>query len=563
MLLSTLYPVPATVPKLASTNTFTSTNTFARVITGGRTSNATYDFMANTASITGIDLGSNGLTSIGDLLVGKTSAIIGVGPSSTVRSGGLANYSNTGGDIGLFSETTAGQVRLRPDGRLSTTGQFIVSTTGMTYGGNEVWHAGNFTPSNYLTTATASTTYVARSGTNTLPTGDWRINMDSAEGADTGVIRLYPGSAFSAARNAILELNGANATTNPGAFRLLSQGASTISAGTLSLSAPVTVTGGLTVSGGVASIASGLDVTSGGLTVTGNASVTGSLSAGSLTLTDNAFINKAAATLTIGSNGSGGITGALTSYNTNGTQLGLYLNQPGTIYLRPSGRLDSTGQVVITSTAMSWGGHNIWNAGNFNPATKANTASPSFTGTATFSGDINVASVVYLTASSECRIHFNWDSYYLFNNTQNMGFYSAAGYLLQMRKSDKYVLATEFAISSDMRIKEHLEFLDPEAQLANIMLVKPRKFLKNGVVEYGTYAQELKQIWPEMVTTDEAFGFSDFHTIAPNMIHATHIAATQALCVRQEADRDEFRSRIAELEKRVSQQDALIAQLVK
>lgn len=88
------------------------------------------------------DLG-NIPTQTGDLLVSKASAIVGVGVSGG-RNGGLANYANDGiGDVGLFSDYAGGRIRLRPDGRLSSTGELQATTTGFTWNGNVGYHAGN------------------------------------------------------------------------------------------------------------------------------------------------------------------------------------------------------------------------------------------------------------------------------------------------------------------------------------------------------------------------------------------------------------------------------------
>ena len=100
-----------------------------------------------------------GDTMTGDLLVSKSNAVVGVGVSGTLN-GGIANYAAAGtGDIGLYSEHAAGRIRLRPNGRLDSTGELRVETGLFTYDGNAVWHAGNLL--NIGTTAGSARTALA------------------------------------------------------------------------------------------------------------------------------------------------------------------------------------------------------------------------------------------------------------------------------------------------------------------------------------------------------------------------------------------------------------------
>lgn len=79
--------------------------------------------IAGTETITGAK------TFTADTLVAKANAVIGIGVTATLN-GGIANYAAAGvGDVGLFSEHAAGTLRLRPNGRLSSTGQVSVTTT--------------------------------------------------------------------------------------------------------------------------------------------------------------------------------------------------------------------------------------------------------------------------------------------------------------------------------------------------------------------------------------------------------------------------------------------------
>lgn len=56
---------------------------------------------------------------------------------------------------------------------------------------------------------------------------DWRLAASTTAGSDTLALRLQSGGAFNTSRGAILELNGANAAANAGAFRLLGMAGST------------------------------------------------------------------------------------------------------------------------------------------------------------------------------------------------------------------------------------------------------------------------------------------------------------------------------------------------
>ncbi|WJJ55131.1 tail fiber domain-containing protein [Xanthomonas phage RTH11] len=58
--------------------------------------------------------------------------------SSVVRDAGTAGL--------VISTATGGYIYLRPNGDASATNQFVVNNTGVSYGGNDIWHAGNFNP---------------------------------------------------------------------------------------------------------------------------------------------------------------------------------------------------------------------------------------------------------------------------------------------------------------------------------------------------------------------------------------------------------------------------------
>lgn len=143
---------------------------------------------------------------VGDFLVSKSSSIIGIGVSGG-RNGGMCNFANDGiGDIGLFSEHAGGRIRLRPDGRLSSVGQFMVETSGLNWNGNTVYHSGLFKPEDF---ARASHTHTIAHTTGLQAALDGKA---ATSREITGGSGLWGGGALSADRTISM---GTPSTINP------------------------------------------------------------------------------------------------------------------------------------------------------------------------------------------------------------------------------------------------------------------------------------------------------------------------------------------------------------
>lgn len=109
-----------------------------------------------------------------------------------------------------------------------------------------------------------------------------------------------------------------------------------------------------------------------------------------------------------------------------------------------------------------------------------------------------------------------------------------------------------FTISSDQRIKTHITELSGVVELANLMNLKPRLYLKDGKREFGFYAQEVMNVFEPMVTVrkHDTYGIEDFHLLDMNMFHAVHVSATQ-----------QINREVQELKMIVAEQQVEIAQL--
>lgn len=281
----------------------------------------------------------------------------------------------------------------------------------VTIDGQKVWTAGDFAINDYVRTA----------GTSTIPAGttSWTLAAGSASGSDTTSIRIQSGGAFNQSRGAILELNGLNEATNPGAFRLLGGNGTTsiINGGTgstvLLQSSTYNVTGALQINGNAVWHAGNFN----------SANIPAQIG--------DLHVGKASAVITVGANTSN-ISGGLANYASSGSyDVGVYADGTGNVRLRPSGRLSSTGELLVNASTASWNGNALWHAGNFTPSNysltththaaadvvsgtfadaripalaiskitnlqtsldaKAPTASPSFTGNATVAGTTTTA----------------------------------------------------------------------------------------------------------------------------------------------------------------------------
>lgn len=286
-LLNTLYPIPANVALLdKATNTFTGVGRFARIIGGSATvDDATYGLVTSSGLVRG-NLNVQGFIELGDdLTVSGHTTLGGVEPLSF-------NGFGTNGTIYWHGQLgPAGADDLLNIQRVGLANYTWNFNGTLRSNGNAVWHSGNLTPGNYLTTAAAATTYVKLAGTTNLTAGAWRIGMTTASGSDTASIALQAGGANSNTRGAILELYGKNAAGSfPGGFRLYGDGASTISSGS----------GVLTL---VGSTSTQLQLTSLGLAVTGILTVTGTIAASGAITVPSLSVGTISATSTVSAQG--------------------------------------------------------------------------------------------------------------------------------------------------------------------------------------------------------------------------------------------------------------------
>lgn len=85
-------------------------------------------------------------TQTGNLSVIKSAPVIELGVSSAI--GGLTSFgSDAAKQVGLFGASTGSVIALRPEGRASTASQLLVSSSAFSYGGQTIYHSGNFNPS--------------------------------------------------------------------------------------------------------------------------------------------------------------------------------------------------------------------------------------------------------------------------------------------------------------------------------------------------------------------------------------------------------------------------------
>lgn len=112
--------------------------------------------------------------------------------------------------------------------------------------------------------------------------------------------------------------------------------------------------------------------------------------------------------------------------------------------------------------------------------------------------------------------------------------------------ASSWMYANNFQINSDRRIKTDDYDLDPKLMLEKIMLLKGKWYMKEGHAEYGHFAQEVKEVFPDMVHTynDIDRGINDMHALSAVNFHAPHIAATQELYRKIQR----LEARISELE---------------
>ncbi len=117
--------------------------------------------------------------------------------------------------------------------------------------------------------------------------------------------------------------------------------------------------------------------------------------------------------------------------------------------------------------------------------------------------------------------------------------------------NQKAVAGSDFVIWSDRRSKTEDRDLSIADVLPKFMGLAPKWYVKNGTkAEYGMFAQDVRALFPDMVSLTNNEGYDDYHFLWINMLHAPHILVTQ----------DNVR-RIEELEGIVASQQHQIAQL--
>lgn len=278
--------------------------------------------------------------------------------SSSVATGGIANHLTMRGN----SDNRVVQIVTSVAGG-STTPVMYFRTSHTTTGGggwtayqtlandgNVVHRTGNESISGIKTFNSLLISAGIQAPSNAI---DWRINIASLVNEDYMQMRLVSGGSFSTTRGAILELNGANAASNAGAWRLLSVTDSILQS-----------TNSLTISTTLAQFSGNVGVT-GSLTVTAGA-----------TFNAPATINHTSGTgLVVNRSGSANNSN-IQFQNTSGS---VYVGLTGSPALYVGGSADLTTAAnrwfTVTSAnayvVLSGVANGVWHSGNFDPTLKA------------------------------------------------------------------------------------------------------------------------------------------------------------------------------------------------
>lgn len=172
--------------------------------------------------------------------------------------------------------------------------------------------------------------------------------------------------------------------------------------------------------------------------------------------------------------------------------------------------------------------------------------------TMTWNGAITVTGSQTTAGEHYCN---NWFR----SNTSGTGWYHQVhGGGIYMQDNDylrsyqqKPIAASDFAIWSDRRSKTDDRDLTIAEVLPRFMQLAPKWYIKNGHrAEYGMFAQDVRALFPDMVSITKNEDWDDYHFLWANMFHAPHILVTQ----------DNVR-RIEELERVVAEQAETIATL--
>jgi hypothetical protein len=213
-------------------------------------------------SISGTLTVSGALSANGDIAIG----------TNGVRRGGASNTA-------IVMYASGGNVYLRPNSSTDSTGEFVIAPTTVTYGGNTVWHAGNFTPSsksdvghthtvanitdlatNYYNKTEINTQMAAKGDVKSSTTNTF---TDTNTFTKSGVALKIQPATVAAANTVLLQMNN-------------STGASLVTMGTGDTgetSGKVVINGDLVVTGTTTQSAT-QDI-QGDMNVTGNLNVTG------------------------------------------------------------------------------------------------------------------------------------------------------------------------------------------------------------------------------------------------------------------------------------------------
>jgi hypothetical protein len=121
-------------------------------------------------------------------------------------------------------------------------------------------------------------------------------------------------------------------------------------------------------------------------------------------------------------------------------------------------------------------------------------------------------------------------------------------------KVEGTVTATGFPTSSDQRIKQNIEDVDPVKCMDTISAIRMRRYEINSEItknafqdrhQVGVIAQELETVLPKAIYNEERFGIPDFKMVDKDQIYMTLVGAVQQLIKDNATQKQQIKDLIA------------------
>jgi hypothetical protein len=121
-------------------------------------------------------------------------------------------------------------------------------------------------------------------------------------------------------------------------------------------------------------------------------------------------------------------------------------------------------------------------------------------------------------------------------------------------KVEGTVTATSFPTSSDQRIKQNIEDVDPVKCMDTISAIRMRRYEINSEItkdafqdrhQVGVIAQELETVLPKAIHIQERFGIPDFKLVDKDQIYMTLVGAVQQLIKDNATQKQQIKDLIA------------------